>query len=334
MATSSSGGSAAAGGFRFEAQVGAMLAANVLSEAPLPHSITRPWPRTAGSVTHLGLQTGFPVDDIAAFTRNEGFIAVQAKKGLGLGTSETSPLAAALEQAVQMFRRKPRSAEAELDVERDWNPATDCIVIATDMDAPEQVRRDLVTVVSRLATAPPWSSEEQLVNSTSQRKALSVFTEHVERLWRKETGSELAREDFRAFCSVVRVMAFDLQPGGRDHEAVRALLARVLIDASRVDTAWSSLLANCHDLSADRLFTDSEALRGALAADGLALNRIVHTEDDAGPVFAPNAVLHGPLTSGPLHERVAEADKLSKSDPRAAAEQYKSVMSDLQTNSY
>src|SRR5688500_4780554 len=103
MATSSSGGSAAAGGFLFETQVGAMLAAHLLTETRLPAGATRPWPRTAGRLTHVGLQTGYPVDDIMAFTDSEGFIAVQAKKGLQLGRSEGSPLAQALDQAVRMF---------------------------------------------------------------------------------------------------------------------------------------------------------------------------------------------------------------------------------------
>ncbi|MCE6995408.1 hypothetical protein LZG04_11405 [Saccharothrix sp. S26] len=334
MATSSGGGSAAAGGFRFEIQVGALLAAHVVTGTRLPTSATRPWPRTAGWLTHVGLQAGYPVDDIVAFTDNEGFIAVQAKKGLKLGRTEESPLAQALEQAVRMFRRKPPGAAAEPGTEREWNPTIDRIVIATDTDAPEPIRRHLVTVVNRLATAPPSSGEEQLANSAGERTALAVFTGHVRRLWRQQAGSEIAREDLRAFCSVLRVMAFDLQPGGRDLQTVHAMLGRTMTDASQVDTAWRSLLVTCENLSADRTFTNAQELRGELAADGLDCREILHPPDEAGPVFAPDAVLHGPLADGALRDRLAEADKLSKSDPRAAARRYKSVMADLQTDGY
>ncbi|WP_189223583.1 hypothetical protein [Saccharothrix coeruleofusca] len=67
----------------------------------------------------MGLQAGYPVDDIVAFTDNEGFIAVQVKKGLKLGRTEKSPLGQALEQAVRMFRRKPPGAAAESGTERE-----------------------------------------------------------------------------------------------------------------------------------------------------------------------------------------------------------------------
>ncbi|USX54113.1 hypothetical protein [Lentzea sp. HUAS12] len=311
-----------------------MLATHMLAEVPLPASAARPWPRTASWLTHVGLQAGYPVDDIVAFTSNEGFVAIQAKKRLQLGSSETSPLAQALEQAVQMFLRRPPNGGAEPETERDWNPAIDRIVIATDMEAPKSVHHDLVAVVSRLALAPPSSGDEQLTNNAGERKALSTFREHVRRLWRRETGSEITRDVFQTFCSVVRVMAFDLQPGGRDLQTVHALLASGMVDSSRVDTAWRSLQVTCNNLSADRMFTNAQDLCGELAADGLEFRRVIQPQGEVGPIFSPDVVLHGPFASGELRDQLTGADNLSSSDPRAAAKQYMSVMAALQGGGY
>lgn len=334
VATGSSGGSAAAGGFRFETQVGALLAVYTVSEHRLWPELTHPWPRAAGWPTHVGLQSGFPVDDVMAYMQDSGLLVIQAKKGLRLSASKGSPLADALRQAVRMFRSGRPAGGPDQVSTLGWNPDTDRIVIATDAGASHSVREHLVKVVARLATAHAAAGDDQLANSQGERDALQIFTDHVRRLWDEETGSAIEPAELRAFCSVVRVMRFDLQPAGPDLRNVRNVLSGILIDRTQVDTAWTTLLSVCQDLAADRQFVTAADLRGILAASRIGTKPVEHSLDEVGPVFAPETVLHGPVTSGLLRERMTEADELMKTDPRAAGARYASVMAELETSGY
>ncbi len=134
--------------------MGAFLAAHALAEHQLRPELTKPWPPTASWPIRIGLETGYPVDDVAIFTQNTGFVVIQAKVGLELHAGEKSPLAEALQQAVRMFRVGRAVAEYTQDSEQPWNSDTDRILIVTDAGASKPVREHLVKVVSRLATSP------------------------------------------------------------------------------------------------------------------------------------------------------------------------------------
>jgi hypothetical protein len=333
MSTASSGGAAAAGGYRFEIQLAALLAVHTLAERPLRPETGRPWPQTAGWPTQLGLQTGYAVDDIAIYTQDTGLFVVQAKKGMRLKAGKDSPLVDALRQAVRMFRDGRPTATGDRDAEQSWNPTTDRILVATDVGAPLPVREHLVRVVARLATAPSFAGEDELVSNEGERTALQIFTGHIEDVWQEQTDAAITSAEFRELCSVVRVMAFDLQPNGRDAQSARAILRECLADHTQVDAAWATLLMTCHDLAADRQFATSAELRQALAAHSITAKPIEH-HDQVGPVFAPEAVLRGPLTNSDLQARMTAADELMKDDPDRAASSYASVMTELRELGY
>jgi tetratricopeptide (TPR) repeat protein len=257
---------------------------------------------------------------------------VQAKKGLTLSEAEGSPLADAIGQAVWMFRSgAPAGPEQPM---RDWNPDTDRLVIATDGKASRAVREDLAAVVARLASAPSWASVDQLTNSEKERRALKIFTAHVGRLWKGVDGTAMSRADFRAFCAVVRVMSFDFQSTGRELVNAKYVLATVLRDRGQADAAWATLLRECADLSADRMFASAVDLRGALAASHIATRPTEHSISETGPAYIPETVLGGPLASSAQQQRMTEAKELLETDPRAAAATYRSVMDDLERQGY
>ncbi|MFC9250415.1 hypothetical protein [Amycolatopsis thailandensis] len=334
MAKESVGGSAAAGGFRFEVQVGALLAAHALAEHRLRSEPTRPWPLLAGWPTQVGLQTGHPVDDVAAYMQDTGLIVVQAKKGLGLGSAKGSPLGDALHQAVRMFRAGKPSADPDKELGPDWNPLIDRIVIATDASAPATVRENLTKVVARLASAPQLANDEQLTNNAGEIKALTIFRSHVQRIWKAEADSPITSDEFRSFCAIIRVMAFDLQPSGRDLLGVHEVLASVLNDRTQLDSAWATLQNVCQDLAAFRQFSTSEDLRGRLAANGISMRSPEHDNDGTGPAFVPETVLDGPITSGDIKAKSAEADELLKENPEVAAQLYASLIDKLVSTGY
>jgi hypothetical protein len=120
------------------------------AEQPLPGALL------PGAVVRVGAQTGFPLDDVAVGTDRGGFALVQVKVGLGLGTSEDSPLAKALAQALDQYLSAvlpvaggaPRRVEAGLDA----------LVICTDRQAPASVREDLSAAIRRTASQPPGTA--------------------------------------------------------------------------------------------------------------------------------------------------------------------------------
>jgi hypothetical protein len=93
----STGGSGGASGVGFQNLVFGWSASSLIAEEPLLH------PLVAGTVVQVGAQTGFAVDDVAAMTDLGNMAFFQAEVGLGLGSTEDSPLAEALEQAVSQF---------------------------------------------------------------------------------------------------------------------------------------------------------------------------------------------------------------------------------------
>jgi hypothetical protein len=121
-----------------------------------------------------------------------GFLALQVKKGLRLSAAEKSPLAEAIEQAVRLFRDGPPAEPGQPT--RSWNADIDRIVIATDGQASGTVRDDLAKVVARRATAPSMAGE-RLASSDGERKALKIFTDHVQRLWKDEVGTEITQTE-------------------------------------------------------------------------------------------------------------------------------------------
>jgi hypothetical protein len=61
-------------------------------------------------VRTIGGQTNRPVDDVGLITDNDGWVTVQAKKGLRIAEGESSPLAEALSQLVDIqLTRAPDS---------------------------------------------------------------------------------------------------------------------------------------------------------------------------------------------------------------------------------
>jgi hypothetical protein len=279
------------------------------------------------------MQSGFPVDDVAAFTPN-GIIVIQAKKGLRLSANKDSALAEALLQSVQMFRAGRPSDEAAQQTNTDWDPLSDRIVIATDGGAPKSIREDLARVVARLATAPAAASVDQLTNNEGERTALTRLTDHVQRLWISESGATITAEEGRAFFSVLRIIGLDLNASGRDHLAAMTILNAVLVNNNQVSAAWSILLRECQDLASDRLFTTPNQLRSALGGQGIGIQIPALVGVTSGPVYEPDAVLRGPLASGMLHDRLTAAEAVENFDPAAAAAEYAAVMADLEEKSF
>ncbi|HJT91376.1 MAG TPA: hypothetical protein VJ777_05470 [Mycobacterium sp.] len=98
--SSGAAGSAAAGGFLFQANVAAYLATTMLHKLNAPQWLGFP-PNT--SIASVRCEATTIVDDVVALTSHGGYVYVQAKKTVSVSTEFTSPLGESLIQLAEQF---------------------------------------------------------------------------------------------------------------------------------------------------------------------------------------------------------------------------------------
>lgn len=256
----SAGGAAGASGVGFQNRVFAWAASCLIAEEPLQV------PLAPGIVVQVGAQTGFEVDDVAVLTDVGNGVFVQAKVGLGLGTTEDSPLAKALEQAVLQYLdgRVPEVGSGG----RPLDPARDAIVFCTDYSAPATVRNDLAHALSRVASQPAGTAFGKELTA-KQDAALTVALDHTCRLWAAARGTQPPDEDLRTFFKTLRVLTLDLEDGRKDQQSAASTLQRGLTDPSQGLAAWTVLVDEGQAASAAREWRDRAALVRALSQHGV-----------------------------------------------------------------
>lgn len=251
------GGAAGAGGVGLQNRVFAWAVAMMVAEQPLPDLV-------AGNVVHVGAQTGLAIDDVAVRTDVGCYALFQVKAGLGLGATASSPLADALEQAVEQYAkgRLPVADGTERAVDAD----RDAIVLCTDRTAPGSVRNDLRKALSRTGSQPQGTALGTGL-TVGEYKALDVVLGHVRPMWQAATGKPPSDEDPRGLFRVLRVITVDANDGEPDHAAAVSVLRTALPTA-----AWTELVAEGHAASVDREWRDRAAIEVALSRRGIHLS--------------------------------------------------------------
>jgi hypothetical protein len=185
MTESSAGGSAAAGGVGHEGRCLAWFAAHMLVEVPLPL-----W-ASGRLVRAVGGQTNRPVDDVGLITDNDGWVTVQAKKGLRIAEAESSPLAEALSQLVDIQLKGVPDSPPLTESLREIDAERDLVLVLTDESAPQTVDRCLAPVTDRLRDLPDGVPLSDVPKNGDEERALRVVRGHLARIWRSACGEEL-----------------------------------------------------------------------------------------------------------------------------------------------
>ena len=154
----------------------------MLAEVALPS-----W-ASGRQVVAVGGQTGRAVDDVGLVTDADGWVMIQAKKGLQVGGAEGSALAEALRQLVEIHAegvpdRPPWTARF-----RDIDPDRDLVLVLTDQSAPATVNRYLVPVTDRLRELPDGVPLADVATNKGEKRALRLLREHLARYWRESHG--------------------------------------------------------------------------------------------------------------------------------------------------
>jgi len=263
---SSAGGAAASGGDAYQRNVAAWLATLLLAE----EDASLPWDLPARShLITLWCQAPTDVDDVVAGTSSHGFVFVQAKCSLSLGTTNDSDLANALGQMVRQFLRCRAGTGAQA-WERPLASAADRLVLAVGPGSSGPVRIHLAAVLNKVRRLPSGSALSTATANAEETEALTCVRTHVERLWREQTAEAPSGEDLRQFLALVHVSVLDLDPGGAgERECKDRLRVAVLADGAQSDAAWNALGIECSRLASERSLTGSVALRDALVRAGI-----------------------------------------------------------------
>ncbi|MEV0570903.1 hypothetical protein [Dactylosporangium sp. NPDC050588] len=174
-------------------------------------------------------------------TDDAGWVMIQAKQGLSLGTSPTSALADALRQLVDVLATGVPDRPPHQDVLRPIDVSRDRILVLADDRAPKTVRQALADVTHRLAGWPEAVPLDEAATNTDERDALAALRSHLKQLWRERNGTELDDAMLRRLVRPLRVRAMHLREGGADHQAARLMLVGLLVDQDEAGNLWTAL---------------------------------------------------------------------------------------------
>lgn len=247
-----SGGAAAAGGFRFQAQLGAFFALNILSQ----HSVlSRELELDNALPLWMRFETEAPVDDILIATSSGGFIAIQAKTSLNLSDESASEFAKTMLQLVRHWL-VCQNGRGDRLWDRSLNPQCDRLVLAVGPSAPASIRIRLPEVLRLCAQfgSAPLTQE--------QSQDLKVFQQCAEMAWTGTTTEPWTPDIICTLARLIRVITFD--PGGADSYLMEEIATNVAAQGQS-QALLTALPDLCLQWITERSGADLPTLRQALA---------------------------------------------------------------------
>jgi hypothetical protein len=274
MTQGSAGGSAAAGGVGHEGRCLAWAAAHMFAEAPLPS-----W-ASGRRVAAVGGQTNRPVDDVGLITDDDGWVTIQAKKGLGLSGAASSPLGEALRQLVDLDVIGVPDGPSHPDALREIDADRDLMLVLTDQSAPQIIDRFLAPVTDRLRDLPAGAPLDDVHRNEGEERAFRLLRENLAQSWRSSQGRELLDSDFRRLTKVLSVRTMRLTDGGPDQLAAQILLTGLTDDVETARRIWQALEREAQRLAEERSFLSRADLVRRLELQGINLRPVARLRAD------------------------------------------------------
>lgn len=248
------GGSAGAGGYRYQDRVAAWFAVACLAgDAAAPAAGM--W---SGAPVRIACETRDPVDDCRVWTSDGIALALQAKRSISFSTKQTSELGKTVRQFVQQHLMPGHES--------------DNLVLVTTSEASGRVIIDLKKALARLRESATATSRESLHLSSKQKSACDIFIEHVVREWSALRGSGPTEAELQELLCRCWVWTLDVEanmPAEREcHDRLRNA---VLADPDLAPAAWELLVGKCAELAINHADIDQRQLQDSLVASALRL---------------------------------------------------------------
>ncbi|MCZ8377643.1 hypothetical protein O6P37_02080 [Mycobacterium sp. CPCC 205372] len=210
---SSAGGSRAASGIGFQAEVFAWWATHAVAASRIDLGI-----EASATVTSVGSETALGLDDVAVFLSTGGFILVQAKSGMRRLATNASDVRQAVDQVVLVYRHGiPTVNRRPIDASKDR------LVIATDHTSSRSFTT-LGRICARLRAHPSDLSLESAAGSDAELSALKIFMKIIRSSWKTAAGTNPTDEEVRSLLRVVEVERYDFAEFGADRRRADAML--------------------------------------------------------------------------------------------------------------
>lgn len=289
------GGSAAAGGFEFQAKLGASFGLQLLAQLQVDHSLG-----LGGAIpAWIRFESEAPVDDILVATSQDGFIAVQAKTSVDLSPNPKGGLAKTIQQFVRHWLECRDGNGTDL-----WNrpldPARDRLVLAVGPSAPSSVRLDLPAALRSLLQPTPIALNKE------EGRALDVFKSCVQAAWVATTSEDTPAQLLNELAALIRVITFD--PDGTDSQALDTMAA-VVVEAPQARPLINTLAVISKRWMTQRGGGDLAQLRQALLAESITLRAPPQFDRDIKKLKAHSLQIGVDLQS---YEKIDQADGVIK----------------------
>lgn len=256
------GGSAAGGGFDYQARVAAFFAVQILRDRNRQAPIDLP-PDVV--IESLRCETDGKVDDLNLPLSNEGMIYVQAKRSVDAGQGFQD----ALDQFIRAFLegrgitnvgcRGPRSRKPENNLFALVGRSISRPLRETLPRVLERIRGDGTLPIDRAA----YDAEKDVFDDTLRK---------VNGVWETQTGRPPSNEELRSFLSSLWIVVLDPEARSTEERLAATHLGNEIAEESRqAQAAWEVLVSKCHDLIGDRGCADRHAIRRHLVHAGIAL---------------------------------------------------------------
>jgi DNA replication protein DnaC len=253
------GGHATASGIEFQCEVGAWLAAHVLTSQPI---------REFGNAIPCSLQMEAmsPVDDIVVQANDGGAWFINVKVAVSVSTQSQSPLSSVVDQ----FVRQWLEGVSEGASFRRFDNFRDRLVLVTKPSGSRSFVRSATSVIQRIgdgalshATAPPAYSDGESV-------AFNAFAALLKFHWERHTGDEPSRQTLDEIISCIRLIEFEM--AGSAGAAINTMLSSVVAQDDLGD-AIPALVRGCLEFSRQRSGGGEETLRALLRGDRVRLKQ-------------------------------------------------------------
>ncbi len=244
------GGNAATSGIQFQAGVGALFAARLLAEARLDDLLG-----LAGAhVRSIRFETSAPVDDILIETDQGGFVAIQAKSSISLGSTLNSVLGSVVDQFVRYWL-----AIRQGDSIEPW---------ARPLDK----NRDRLLLVHGPGSGGGIAGLAAALTGARPDGPAGKVRDRFEQLVGEAfiaNGTVANPADIAALVDVIQVI--ELDPMGRDRRLTTEQLAPIFGSREEAILGLEVIQQICTDQMKRRSGFDSARLRTALAQRGIAM---------------------------------------------------------------
>lgn len=258
--SSGAGGAETIKGVSYEDRVGAWIQVEILSEG---HGYTKFDLGPGNYFESVYRQRKEEPDDILINTSNEGRIYCQATKSVSCVVSNKKLQKTFNQFLVHFFKNRET-----LEVQKHR------LALITRSAKDPRITKDLREALNKVRKLTSDQSLDNLLLSTTEKKALEVVRKMTETLWNEQTDSKPTDDELKGFLSYVTVVKVEVERGDEEHISALNTLANEILASTpreRAENAWSALLEISNEMGKTRSGMDRSQLRGALQECGYEL---------------------------------------------------------------